>query len=292
LRKAGHPEDHVQLCLDRAGPVRMMFLAPTDEQAHDEVQEVVDGYLEYVKRASAADRREREVVGKRPVFQEREDLLDRAVIWGGPDKVASELAAFQQEGLRQVARAVHRQGHPAARYHAKCEIVEQRGRNVKLDKVERNIQHFKRFQQEVAVEGNFTDLHKLMAPQILVHRPANITLLQLNGVEVDDKPVTWNRDDFKKNWKTAMAGRVDHRRVVDEIYGIGDVVCARWSIEWTHAETIQGIPPSGRRIHISEAGIMHYDDEGRMKEGWFIADQLELFLQLGAKVTVTADRES
>lgn len=101
LRKAGHAEDHIQLCLDRAGPVRMMFLAPTDEQAHDEVQEVIDGYLDYVKRASAADRREREVVGKRPVFQEREDLLDRAVIWGGPEKVASELAAFQQEGLRQ-----------------------------------------------------------------------------------------------------------------------------------------------------------------------------------------------
>ena len=89
----------------------------------------------------------------------------------------------------------------------------------------------------------------------------------------------------------AMAGRVDHRRTVDEIYGVGDVVFARWSIEWTHAGPIQGAPPTGRRIRISEAGIMHYDDEGRMKEGWFIADQLELFLQLGGKVKVSVEPE-
>lgn len=101
LRESGHDEQLIQTCLDRTGPVRMMFVAPTDEQAYDEVQEALDGYLEYVKAAAPADRREREVVGKKPVFQEREDLLDRAVIWGGPDKVATELAAFREAGLRQ-----------------------------------------------------------------------------------------------------------------------------------------------------------------------------------------------
>lgn len=161
-----------------------------------------------------------------------------------------------------------------------------------MDQVERNIQHFRRFQQEVAVEGDFTDLDKLMAPEILVHRPANITILQLNGVETSEGPVIWNREDFKKNWKTAMAGRVDHQRTVDEIYGVGDVIFARWSIEWTHAEPIHGVPPTGRRIRISEAGIMHYDAEGRMKEGWYIADQLELFLQLGAKVNISVEPEA
>ncbi|OUS79653.1 LLM class flavin-dependent oxidoreductase [Rhodococcus sp. NCIMB 12038] len=107
LRAAKFPEAHVDLCLRHSGPVRMLFVADSDDEAYELVQDAIDGYLEHIQAASPADRREREVIGKAPVFRERADLLDRAIIWGGPDKVAAELEKFRSAGLQRFTAWFH-----------------------------------------------------------------------------------------------------------------------------------------------------------------------------------------
>lgn len=101
LDAAGHSDQVIADCLEHAGPVRMLFVAPTDEEAFHDVQAAVDGYLAYSRSARPADRGERKVVGTSPVFSEKEDLLERAIIWGSPQTVVQKLKEFEAVGLRQ-----------------------------------------------------------------------------------------------------------------------------------------------------------------------------------------------
>lgn len=155
------------------------------------------------------------------------------------------------------------------------------------DSVELNKRNFVRFQQDVIVNGDFSALPEVFAPEVVVHRVANTSLRWLEGTPLPDGPVVMSHETFSRAWRNAVDGRTDHLRVIDEIHGTADVVWARWTIEWTHDSTIHGIPPTGRRIRTTETGLFRFDERGRMVEGWFMADPLELFEQLGATVTVT-----
>lgn len=154
------------------------------------------------------------------------------------------------------------------------------------DAVARNIRNFVRFQQEVIVDGDFSVLPELVAPRMVVHRSGNQTLRTLSGEPVPEGSSVIDHERFRQAWRSAVAGHSHHARNVDEIHGTGDFVWARWTIEWTHTGTVHGLPATGRRVRVSETGLIRFDDAGRMAEGWFMSDPLELFAQLGLQVAV------
>ena len=54
-----------------------------------------------------------------------------------------------------------------------------------------------------------------------------------------------------------------------------------FNLRGTNTESFYGLPPTGRRIEMAEAGRMKFD-AGRWTDSWYYADGLGMLLQLDA----------
>ena len=85
--------------------------------------------------------------------------------------------------------------------------------------------------------------------------------------------------------RTAFPDRTDS---IDLMIADGDRVGIRFRIQGTHEGNLFGIPATGRSIDIQEVGILRLDD-GKMIEGWFMADEAGLLKQLGVRLPARRD---
>lgn len=72
----------------------------------------------------------------------------------------------------------------------------------------------------------------------------------------------------------------DWRVEVLELVAHGELVAVRWRGTVTHEGPFHGIPPTGRRVHVSGMN-MYRLAEGRIAEEWEQMDSLGLLRQLG-----------
>ncbi|KRB78866.1 hypothetical protein ASE00_21045 [Sphingomonas sp. Root710] len=147
----------------------------------------------------------------------------------------------------------------------------------------RNIRNFVAFQLEVAEKHDVTRLDDLVAPAMIVHSfgPGSI-MAWLQGAPQKERVL--DRAFFRDT--DAFANLQDHKIVIEEVYGIGDVVVARWRIEGLGKGPLFGVQTAGKKVLTHETGFMRYDDMGRMAEGTFTIDGAELFLSLGVPAPV------
>jgi predicted ester cyclase len=87
------------------------------------------------------------------------------------------------------------------------------------------------------------------------------------------------------NLRAAIPDRVD---VIEEVIADGDRVGMLFRVTGTHLGNLFGIPATGRPIDVYEAGIYRLEN-GRVVEGWFMADEAPLLKQLGAKLPARSD---
>ena len=85
--------------------------------------------------------------------------------------------------------------------------------------------------------------------------------------------------------REAFPDRVD---VIEDIVAQDDRVGMLWRLTGTHHGNLFGIPPTGRKVDIHEIGIFRLA-EGRITEGWFMADELGLLKQLGTQLPARKD---
>jgi predicted ester cyclase len=85
--------------------------------------------------------------------------------------------------------------------------------------------------------------------------------------------------------RSAFPDRVD---IIESVVAEGDRVGLLFRLTATHTGNLFGIPPTGRKVDVYEIALLRIVD-GRMVEGWFMMDELELLRQLGARVPVRAD---
>jgi hypothetical protein len=151
--------------------------------------------------------------------------------------------------------------------------------------VERNKRNFMRFQQEVIVGGNVTLVSELMAPKLRVLRSGDDSFLRLAGRGIPEGRVV-TPEQFVQQYRATVGKPRIHRRTFQAIHGEGDVVWARWTIEEEHDSGRYGVPPTGKVLTVEEVAMVRFDEQGRIAEGWFMRDPIEVLSQIGAKVTV------
>lgn len=86
--------------------------------------------------------------------------------------------------------------------------------------------------------------------------------------------------------RAAFPDRVD---VIEEVIADGDTVGLLFRVTGTHRGNFFGIAPTGRKIDIHEVGILRFSENGRIAEGWFMADEAGLLKQLGARLPPRKD---
>jgi predicted ester cyclase len=151
------------------------------------------------------------------------------------------------------------------------------------DTVERNKATFRLLQTEVIAGGRLDLLRDVFAASFRAHRTGLGDLMRLAG-RPETPPTGDAYEQFAAGYRAMTAVLADQTRVIEELQGSGDAVWARWRIEATHAGPFLGIAPTGRRVSWTEVGFLRFDETGRIADGWFLADELNLALQLGMQV--------
>src|SRR4030095_12353905 len=85
--------------------------------------------------------------------------------------------------------------------------------------------------------------------------------------------------------RAAFPDRVD---IVEEVIAEGDKVGLLFRLTGTHRGDLFGIPPTGRKVDVYEIAILKIAN-GRVAEGWFMADEAGLLKQVGAKLPPRKD---
>jgi len=93
-------------------------------------------------------------------------------------------------------------------------------------------------------------------------------------------PVPGGPEDMKQTVRMVTAAFPDNRHEVEEIIAEGDTVVARVTLTGTHEGPFMGIPPTGRRIEVTEIHLYRLRD-GKAVEHRVGRDDLGAMRQLG-----------
>jgi len=80
----------------------------------------------------------------------------------------------------------------------------------------------------------------------------------------------------------------DRNDQIVELIGEGDTVVVQYQIQGTHQGNFYGIPATGKSIDVEAVAIFELAD-GKIKDGWFMSDEVRLLNQLGTTMPARAD---
>lgn len=88
-----------------------------------------------------------------------------------------------------------------------------------------------------------------------------------------------DKSSVAEMYRGLFAATSDLVLTIDEAFGDGDRLCARYTVTAKHTGELMGIPPTGADISIIGITVMHFEN-GRVLERWDIDDSAELFARL------------
>ena len=84
-----------------------------------------------------------------------------------------------------------------------------------------------------------------------------------------------------KGWLTVFGSAFpDQHTEIEDVIAREDRVVVRTTLKATHQGEMQGIPATGKVVHLPAITIFRLDN-GRIVEGWLAADNLSMMQQLG-----------
>jgi steroid delta-isomerase-like uncharacterized protein len=132
-----------------------------------------------------------------------------------------------------------------------------------------NIALMKRWYREVWHEGKNETIHELMSPDAVANGYYGAAT-QVHGP-----------DEFIAFAEKIRSAFPDSDVVVDQAFGVDDMVAVRWTASMTHRGDGLGVPPTGRKVSIKGMTMVRMLD-GKIVEGWDVWDRLGMLEQIGA----------
>jgi steroid delta-isomerase-like uncharacterized protein len=133
--------------------------------------------------------------------------------------------------------------------------------------VERQKALIRRWQEEGDNRGNVAIADEIFAPDVVAYHPTSPT--PLRGVE-----------PIKQGALGLHAAFPGYVGTLDDLFGEGDRVTMRWTIQGVHQGPFLGIPATGKAFTLKGINIYRFAG-GKVVEAWYAADMLGFFQQLG-----------
>lgn len=132
---------------------------------------------------------------------------------------------------------------------------------------EQNAATTRRWVEEAWNGGDFSSVEGLYDPDYVSHSllpgiPPNVEGLQ----------------QFISTFRQAMP---DFHIELEDVFGDADKVAWRMVARGTQTGPFMGIPPTGREVVVPGMVILHFNQQGQIKEDWANWDQLAMLTQLG-----------
>ncbi len=153
-----------------------------------------------------------------------------------------------------------------------------------------NISAFRRIHEEMINTGNVSLAPEVIAADSVTHRVGFASIGFARSPAKAGPPVAHDLgpvERMQRSLPILRAAFPDLKHSIVHIFAKGDWVAARWRLTATHKGPFMGLPATGNAIDIEEAGMMRFVD-GKLAEGWFIADELTLIQALGVGLALPA----
>ncbi|MGW7255299.1 ester cyclase [Streptomyces sp. NPDC054834] len=72
-----------------------------------------------------------------------------------------------------------------------------------------------------------------------------------------------------------------------DIAGYGNTVVLQSHMTALHSGTFAGAPATGKRLEWDEIGVLHFDDEGKITDLWFMCQEQSLGEQIGYRMQLS-----
>src|SRR5262249_11971035 len=132
---------------------------------------------------------------------------------------------------------------------------------------DRHVQVIHRYFEKVWNEGRLDLLDELLTPDYRNHSPS--TPNPLPGPE-GLKPIV----------AAMRAAFPDLHYTIDDLVLAENAAAVRVTLTGTHQGDFFGLPPTGRKVRVSQMNIEQFRD-GRIAQHWRVTDELGLMRQLG-----------
>jgi predicted ester cyclase len=135
--------------------------------------------------------------------------------------------------------------------------------------VEKNLELTRRWFEEVWNQQKTEAIHEMMAAECVSHNTS------------DDGEVLHGPQAFAGLQRKLLDAFPNIQIVVEEAFGAGDMVAARWSATMHHKGEGLGMLPTGAEIHITGMSMARIRD-GKIIENWDEWDKLGMFQKIDA----------
>lgn len=144
-----------------------------------------------------------------------------------------------------------------------------------MSSVEQNIAKSKMFTEKIGQDRTLGFVDELLSPDHVWHDATAPNLPQ--GPQ--------GARQFLSAYVTAFP---DLKLTVADSFGAGDKVATRWIAEGTNTGSLEGQPPTSKKVRVEGVTIDCYDADGRIAESWNSWDSQNFLMQLGIQPEVPA----
>lgn len=148
--------------------------------------------------------------------------------------------------------------------------------------IQRNIATTRQLLEDAMPQGDFNAMRSLVTPDALIRRAGFADLYALTGATIPQSGnfVEW----LEMGWKVLSGALTDITGEMRDIVGYSETVIIMYHMTALHSGTFAGAPATGKRVEWDEIGVLHFNDEGKITDLWFMCQELSLAAQIGYKM--------
>ncbi|MFC8146441.1 ester cyclase [Streptomyces paradoxus] len=147
---------------------------------------------------------------------------------------------------------------------------------------ERNMATTKKLLEDAMPNLDWDLMRSLVTPDAMLTRAGFADIYEATGDAIPQKAnfIEW----LQSGWKPLTDALSDMKGEAKDIVASGNTVMMKFRLEATHSGTFAGAPATGKRVGWDEITVIHFNDEGKITEMWYMCQELSLAQQIGYKL--------
>ena len=118
---------------------------------------------------------------------------------------------------------------------------------------------------------NYELMRQFLTPDATINRAGFADLYNLTA------------DSIPQQGKSALT---EQTAQTTDVIASADTIIMKYRMTALHSGTFAGAPPTNKRVHWEEIAVLHFNDEGKCTDGWFMCQELSLAQQIGYNLNI------